>query len=148
MSCAGNNYIVPGADPCSGGGGGGGGSGVNTLNALTGDITIVGSPQITVTPSGTDVNLAFVPFAPNYTYFSQFGDGQFDITTQPAVSTVNLPIAYSAFGNYRVMINIVNTNDNMWGRVLKVSASQFQVIINTTTPQPGQQYFSWIAVGF
>jgi len=147
MSCAGNNYVVPGADPCSGGGGGGG-SGVNTLNTLTGDLTIVGNSQITVVPDGTDINLAFVPYAPNYTYFSQFGDGQFDITTSPATATVVLPISYSANANYRVMVNIISTNDNMWARVLKVNASQFQVIINTDTPQVGQQYFSWIAVGF
>jgi hypothetical protein len=35
MSCPGDNYVVPGANPCSGGGGGGGGGSVNSVSAGT-----------------------------------------------------------------------------------------------------------------
>ena len=59
MSC-GANYIVPGADPC---GGGGGLVGVLTLNSLQGDVNITssdGSLLITAPgPSGDDVDITY-----------------------------------------------------------------------------------------
>jgi len=83
MSCVGNNYIVPSADPCAGGGGGGGVNsiiaGTNiTIDPVTGlgnvtinsspAITIVGTPPIVVEehPSGT-YTISFVPTA-TYTW--------------------------------------------------------------------------------
>jgi len=71
MSCAGNNYVVPGADPCAGGGGGGSvtsvgagtkisitgtptdpivnNEGVGSLNTLTGNVTLF-SNNLIITP--------------------------------------------------------------------------------------------------
>jgi len=39
MSCPGDNYVVPGANPCAGGGGGGG-AGVSSIDGLTGDVAV------------------------------------------------------------------------------------------------------------
>jgi len=71
MSCPGNNYVVPGADPCAGGGGGGSvtsvnpgtkisitgpatdpivnNDGVGSLNTLTGNVTLF-SNNLVITP--------------------------------------------------------------------------------------------------
>jgi len=40
------------------GGGGGGGGGVTSLNTLTGALTLTGGTDVTITPSGTSINIA------------------------------------------------------------------------------------------
>jgi hypothetical protein len=60
MSCPGDNYIVPGANPCAGGGGGGV-AGVASLNAQTGVVNIVPSDgTIVVTSGGGQIGLSAV----------------------------------------------------------------------------------------
>jgi len=55
MSCPGNNYAVPSADPCSGGGGV---AGVSSLNSMTGAIQISAADNsITVTNEGGIIEL-------------------------------------------------------------------------------------------
>jgi hypothetical protein len=66
MSCAGDNYVVPGADPCAGG--------VNSITAGAG-ISITGTPSApTVTNTGIQSLIA--------------GEG-ISITSRPANSTIN-----------------------------------------------------------
>jgi len=60
MSCPGDNYIVPGANPCAGGGGGGV-AGVASLNSQTGTVNIVPSNgTIVVTQGGGQIGLSAV----------------------------------------------------------------------------------------
>jgi hypothetical protein len=60
MSCPGDNYIVPGANPCAGGGGGGV-AGVSLLNNQSGVVNIVPSNgTIVVTQGGGQIGLEAV----------------------------------------------------------------------------------------
>jgi len=59
MSCPGDNYVVPGANPCAGGGGAA--AGVNTLQSLSGDINFQSTGDtVSITTVGNNVNLESV----------------------------------------------------------------------------------------
>jgi hypothetical protein len=60
MSCAGDNWIVPGANPCAGGGGGE--AGVSSLNSFTGAVNITaGNENIGVSNEGGTIVLNPAP---------------------------------------------------------------------------------------
>jgi len=92
MSC-GANYIVPGADPC---GGGGGLVGVLSLNSLQGDINITSSDGTLVVtapgPTGVDVDITTgFPFIAQYFY----EDNQPTISGQTTLSEWNIQSPWS-----------------------------------------------------
>lgn len=58
MSCGGDNFIVPGANPCNNGGGGGG-AGVTTLNGFAGNVSITAADSsIGVSNQGGNIVLS------------------------------------------------------------------------------------------
>mgnify|MGYP000889746580 CR=1 FL=1 len=56
MSCGGDNFVVPGANPCNNGGGGT--AGVTTLNGYIGNVSITaGNNSIGVSNQGGNISL-------------------------------------------------------------------------------------------
>jgi hypothetical protein len=101
MSCPGDNYIVPGANPCAGGGGGGV-AGVASLNAQTGVVNIVPSDgTIVVTSGGGQIGLSAVLGGNVVTTLNGIIDdvnitssnGSVTITPDLVAKTVNLSVA-------------------------------------------------------
>jgi len=63
MSCAGDLYVVPGADPCSGGGG----AGVASLQGLTGALNLTSTDgSVQYSTGGTNLNISAPLFIGQY----------------------------------------------------------------------------------
>jgi hypothetical protein len=97
MSCVGDNYIVPGADPCNQGGGG-----VTSIQALTGDVLVTSNDSSIIVNTITGgLNLEQQLFIGQYyrTANEVLSSGSDNITFQAAQSwnndngyiTINLP---------------------------------------------------------
>lgn len=100
MSCPGDNYVVPGANPCANGGGGGV-AGVASLNTQTGAVNIVPSnATILVTQGGGQIGLEAVLGGNVVTTLNGCIDdvnitssnGSVGITTNTVAKTVDLSV--------------------------------------------------------
>jgi len=123
MSCPGDNYIVPGANPCAGGGGGT--AGVTSLNTLSGGLSIVpGDQSIVVTPSGNQIAITATGIDGGVTSINTTAKGNITIGGSNAtnVTTVGSNITINT-----IIPNNVSTLNGLYGQVFLTGGSNTTV---------------------
>jgi hypothetical protein len=90
MSCPGGNYVVPGADPCAGGGGGGGA--IESINGLVGAITVDSSDSTLNVTATSATNISI---------------------TNPNIISLNGVLGIGTLTSTDDSITVTNTGDNI-----------------------------------
>jgi hypothetical protein len=138
MSCAGDNWIVPGANPCAGGGGGE--AGVSSLNSFTGAVNITaGNENIGVSNEGGTIVLNPAPMV--NTLNLAYGDLEIagDPTGSVVVSVEGSEISLYVPNGVTSLNSLIGDTRILGGTDISVDVAGQDLTLNFTgvIPAPG-----------